>query len=130
MFLSNNLPTVVWFHVFISNNINNMVSNNYFRLIIVICLNSYLTNNDNPYSSSSSCHAISIDIPDPLSPPLPIVHCYWQVLRATSSIGTELLHVSSSWMSCLCSSIEGATGVHHIRARPYFSRSVPNVLFV
>ena len=34
--------------------------------------------------SASSCHAISMDIPDPLSPPLPIVHCFRQVFRATS----------------------------------------------
>ena len=30
-------------------------------------------------SSSSSCHAASTDIPDPLSPLLPIVHRLWQV---------------------------------------------------
>ena len=35
-------------------------------------------------SSSSSCHAASTDIPDPLSPLLPIVHRLWQVFRATS----------------------------------------------
>ena len=29
-----------------------------------------------------------MDIPDPLSPPLPIVHCFQQVFRATSRIGT------------------------------------------
>ena len=56
-------------------------------------------------SSSSSRHAISMDILDPLSPPLSIVHCFWQVLRATSRIGTELLYVDSSWLSCLCSSM-------------------------
>ena len=39
-------------------------------------------------SSSSSCRAASMDIPDPLSPPLPIVHRLWQVFRATSSILT------------------------------------------
>ena len=55
--------------------------------------------------SSSSCHTISTDIPDPLLPPLPIVHCFWQVLRATSHIGTELLYEGSSWSSCLCSSL-------------------------
>ena len=33
---------------------------------------------------------ISMDIPDSLSPPFPIVHCFRQVLRATSRIGTEL----------------------------------------
>ena len=40
-----------------------------------------------------------------LSPPLPIVHCFWQILRATSSIGTEMLYVGLSWTSCLCSSM-------------------------
>ena len=30
-------------------------------------------------SSSSSCHATNMDIPDPLSPLLPIVHRFWQV---------------------------------------------------
>ena len=41
------------------------------------------------------------DIPDPLSPHLPIVHCIRQILR--SRIGTELLYVGLSWTSCLCS---------------------------
>ena len=36
--------------------------------------------------SSSSCRAASMDIPDPLSPLLPIVHRVWQVFRATSRI--------------------------------------------
>ena len=35
-------------------------------------------------SSSSSCCAASTDILDPLSPLLLIVHCLWQVFRATS----------------------------------------------
>ena len=56
-------------------------------------------------SSSSSCHAISTDIPDPFSPPFSIVHCFRQVFRARSRIGTELLYVGSSWSSCLCSSM-------------------------
>ena len=38
------------------------------------------------YISSSSCRAISMDISAPLSPPLPIVHCFWPVFLATSSI--------------------------------------------
>ena len=42
---------------------------------------------------SSSCCATSTDILDPLSPLLPIVHCFWQVFRATSCILTELLYV-------------------------------------
>ena len=53
--------------------------------------------------SSSLCHAISIDIRDPLSPPLPIVYCFRQVLKSTSRICTELPYVGSSWTSCLCS---------------------------
>ena len=39
-------------------------------------------------SSSSSCHAGSTDIPDPLSPLLPIVHRPRQVFRTTSRILT------------------------------------------
>ena len=45
------------------------------------------------------------DIPDPFSPPLPIVHCFQLVFRATSRIGTELLYVGSSWSSYLCSAM-------------------------
>ena len=45
---------------------------------------------------SSSCHAINTDIPDPLLPPLPIVHYFGLVFQATSSIGTELLYVCSN----------------------------------
>ena len=54
---------------------------------------------------SSSCRAISTDISGPLLPHLLIVHCFWQVLKATSRIGTELLYVGSSWTSCLCLSM-------------------------
>ena len=46
-----------------------------------------------------------MDIPDPLSPPLPIVYCFQQVFRVTSHIGTELLYVGCSWSSWLCSSM-------------------------
>ena len=53
--------------------------------------------------SSSSCRAISTDIPDPLAPSLPIIHCFQQVLRATPCIFTELLYVDSSWSPCFCS---------------------------
>ena len=35
----------------------------------------------NQSSSSSSCRAASTDIPDPLSPRLPIIHRLWQVFR-------------------------------------------------
>ena len=51
-------------------------------------------------SSSSSCRPASTDIPDPLSPLLPIVYRLWQVFRATSRILTELPYVCSSWSSC------------------------------
>ena len=54
---------------------------------------------DNLYISSS-CSAISTDIPGPHSSPLPIVHCFRQVFRTSSSIGTGLLYVGSSWSSC------------------------------
>ena len=37
---------------------------------------------------SSSCRATSTDIPDPLSPLLPIVHRLWQVFKAISRILT------------------------------------------
>ena len=56
--------------------------------------------------SLSSCRTASTDIPDPLPPLLPIVHRFWQVLRATSRIVTELLYVGSSWSSCFCSPYE------------------------
>ena len=56
-------------------------------------------------SSSSSCHAISTNLPDPLSPPLPIVDCFRQDFMDTSRIGSELLYVGSSWSSCLCTSM-------------------------
>ena len=49
-------------------------------------------------SSSSSCHAISMDIPEPLLRPLPIVHCFRQVWAG-------LLYVGLSWLSCLCLSM-------------------------
>ena len=37
-------------------------------------------------SSSSSCRAASTDIPDPLSPLLPIIHRLQQVFRVTSCV--------------------------------------------
>ncbi len=43
--------------------------------------------------SSSSCRAASTDITDPLSPPLPIVHNFRLVFRATPRILTELLYL-------------------------------------
>ena len=70
-----------------------------------IVWNIVVTTKWNSSSSLSPCCAISMDIPDPLSPPLPIVHCFWQVFWAISPIGIELLYVGLSWLSCLCSSM-------------------------
>ena len=39
-------------------------------------------------NTSSSCCAASMDIPDPLSPLLPIIHRLWQVFRVTSCVLT------------------------------------------
>ena len=57
------------------------------------------------YLSSSSCHTISTGIPDPLPPPVSIVHRSREVFKATSCIGTELLYIGSRWSSYLCSSM-------------------------
>ena len=46
-----------------------------------------------------------MDIPDPLSPHLSIVHSFRQVFKVTSRIGTQLLYVGSSWSSRLCLSM-------------------------
>ena len=62
-------------------------------------------------SSSSSCRASSTDIPDPLTPPLPIVHRFWQVLRATSRILSKLLYVGSSWSPCFFSPMWRSTSL-------------------
>ena len=60
------------------------------------------------YSSSLlSCRATSTDIPDHLLPLHPIVHHFWQVLRATSCISTERLYVGLSWSPCFCSAVWG-----------------------
>ena len=72
------------------------------KLISILIIQNTLT-----ISSSSSCLAASTDIPDPLSPLLPIIHRFWQVFRVTSRILTQLLHVYSSWSSCFCLAICG-----------------------
>ena len=55
-------------------------------------------------SSSSSCRTASMDLPDPLLPPVSIFYCSREVFQATSRIGTEL-YIGSSWSSYLCSSM-------------------------
>ena len=57
-------------------------------------------------SLSSSCRATSTDIPEPLSPPLPIIHRFWQVFRATVCI-FELV------VLLLLGHMRGSIGVHH-----------------
>ena len=51
------------------------------KLLNLEQLNTFLflvgVSNDKQSSSSLSCRAASTDIPDPLSPPLPIVHRFW-----------------------------------------------------
>ena len=59
--------------------------------------------------SSWSCRAASTDIPDPLSPHLPIIHRLWQVFRVTSHIITYMLHVCSSWPFCFWLAICGGS---------------------
>ena len=46
--------------------------------------------------STSSCRATSSDLPDPLSPPMSIVHCSREVFKVISRSGTELLSIGSS----------------------------------
>ena len=53
-------------------------------------------------SSSLSSRAVSMDLPDPLSQFVSIVHRSRQVFQATSCIGKELLYIGSSWSFCLC----------------------------
>ena len=61
--------------------------------------------NDRHFGVSSSCRTISMDVPDPLSQPLPIVRRFRQVFRTTPRIYTELLYVGLSWSPCLSSAM-------------------------
>ena len=80
----------------------------YLTLIIQFNINHLLSRCEGvTSSSSSSCRAASTDIPDPLSPLLPIIHRLRQVFRVTSCVLTELLYVGSCWSSCFCTSICG-----------------------
>ena len=90
-FLSHTTLSVKW-EVYFSKN---CVARLY--CVIVMILHAYvdvyvscvcIVGHGGDYASSSSCCAASMDIPDPLSPLLPIVHRFWQVFRATSRILT------------------------------------------
>ena len=61
---------------------------NFFQVILGQEYNSVKVHIGTKRSSSSSCHAASTDIFDPLSPLLPIIHRLRQVFRATSHILT------------------------------------------
>ena len=63
---------------------------------------------------SSSSRATSTDIPDPLSPLLPIVLHFWQVLRAISCILSELLYVGLHWLPCFSLAMCGGGWGAHI----------------
>ena len=79
-------------------------------------------------SSSSSCRAISTDISNLLSSPFPIVHCFRQLFRNTSRIGTELLYVGSSWSSCLWSSMWRGPQEEGKRGETMGRRNLPPLL--
>ena len=71
--------------LFYSWRLENCVHCTFIFTISVLFLKSFF--------SSSSCRAARTDILHPLLPLLPIVHRFWQVLRVTSRILTELLYV-------------------------------------
>ena len=53
----------------------------------------HLHHNKQISSSSTSRCAVSTDLPDPLSPPVSIVHCSREVFKFISCIGTVLLYI-------------------------------------
>ena len=57
------------------------------------------------YISSSSCRAAWTDFPECLSQLVSIIHRFWQVLYTTSCVRTELLLISSCWLSYTCTSV-------------------------
>ena len=66
-------------------------------------------------SSSSSCHAACTDIPDPLSPLIPIVHRLWAGLQGYSPYP----HMAAECMFelvvlLLLSHMWGSIGMHHL----------------
>ena len=76
-------------------------------------------------SSSSSCHAASTDLPDPLLPCVSIVHHSQEVFQATFWFSTELLYIGSSWSPYLCPSMYRGPQEYIT----YFSSSVLHVWF-
>ena len=54
-----------------------------------------------------------MDISDPLLPPIPIIHYFWQVSHATFSICTELLYVRAGHpaFACPCEGVHRSTSL-------------------
>ena len=68
--------TYIYIHIHIQIDIHTYIHTyTYVHIYVHLWIHTYI-------SSSSSCRAISTDILEPLSPPLPIVHRIRQVLRA------------------------------------------------
>ena len=81
--------------------------------------------------SSSSCHAIRLDISEPRSPPTP----YLSLLLADPQGYIKYRHRAAVCrfeldVLPLLVNVKGSTGVHHLRGRPYFSSSVLQVWIV
>ena len=81
------------------NSMPSICCKNFHYDCVRVCVYVYI------HTSSSSCHTTSIDLPDPLLPPVSIIHYSQLVFKATSCIGTEQLYIGSCWSSCLCSSM-------------------------
>ena len=95
-----------------------------------LAVNKLITDKTQNIFISSSCCAISTDIPDPVLPPLPIVHYFRQVFRATSCISTELLYVGSSWSSCFACPCEGVHRSTSLMSSPLLLQHCPTCLIL
>ena len=77
------------------------------------------------YSTSpSSCRALTMDISDILSPPIPIVHCLGQVFHYRHRAAVCMFELD---VLPLLAPVKGSKVVHHLWVRPYFSCRVPRV---
>ena len=85
----------------------------------------------NKIRSSSSCHTISTDLPDPISQPPP----YRPLLLASLQVYIPYLHRAAVCrfelvVLSLFVNVKGSTGVHHLWVPPYFSSGVLHVWFI
>ena len=76
-----------------------------------------------------------MDFPNPLSPPVSIVHCSWEVFQTTSCIGTELLYIGSSWCyAIMCSvGLKGAIRscqVHQLKQGTHVGCGLPTLFSI